>query len=222
MLSFYILFVCVMGHYVTGTHIEYKDDIEEVENIKQEIERQRKQSKRVDAGMVIEAAGLTMAVLKNVLDAIASVSRKIAIGVDNETPYKWEALNAYFLSGSSDVVLPEFVKKGEAAVYAARKSSGPVARGSVGAFAYYMQGSDATIVIMFSVPYDYNLYENWWDAKVYSGRKRANYNMWYEMYHGNPYKGDNGYHQKAIGKGFRVKGLMTSAGECVMELKIFT
>ena len=85
---------------------------------------------------VVVAAGLTEETLKTLLDSISSVSRKIAIGIANETPYKWEALNTYFVSGTSESVLPEFVTKGNVALYTAKKRSGPVATGSVGVFAY--------------------------------------------------------------------------------------
>ena len=37
---------------------------------------------------VVVAAGLTEETLKTLLDSISSVSRKIAIGIANETPYK--------------------------------------------------------------------------------------------------------------------------------------
>ena len=61
---------------------------------------------------VVAAAELTEETLKTLLNSISSVNRKIAIGFVNETPYKWEALNTYFVSGTSESVLPEFVTKG--------------------------------------------------------------------------------------------------------------
>ena len=45
--------------------------------------------------------------------------------------------------------------------------------GSVGVFTYYTQGADKTVAVMFSVPFDYNLYSNWWDVKIYNGMKRV-------------------------------------------------
>ena len=38
-------------------------------------------------------------------------------------------------------------------------------------------------------------------------------------YHGKPYKGDDGWHTKPA-NGFQIKGVMTSGGECVLELHI--
>ena len=42
----------------------------------------------MDPGTVIAAAALTQEFLKNLLDSMASVNRKIAIGIENGTPYK--------------------------------------------------------------------------------------------------------------------------------------
>lgn len=175
----------------------------------------------MDPGTVIAEAALTQEFLKNLLDSMASVNQKIAIGIENGTPYKWQALNTYFYSGTSDTILPKFVQRKEAGLYTARKTKGPVARGSVGVFTYYVPSVGKTIAVMFSVPFNYHWYSNWWDVKVYPGKKRADYNMWYDMYYGNPFKGDDGWHEKAIGEGFRVEGIMTSAGESRMELDIY-
>ena len=174
----------------------------------------------MDSGTVIAAATLTHEFLKNLLDSIASVNRKIAIGIGNGTPYRWQALNTYFYHGTSDVILPEYVKEGKAGLYTARKALGPVARGVVGVFTYYMEGADKTVAVMFSVPFNYNLYSNRWDVSIYRGKKRASREMYESMYyHSNPFEGDDGWHTKPA-DGFQIKGVMTSGGECVLELRI--
>ncbi len=173
------------------------------------------------AGTVIAAAELTLGVLEKILDTMGSIERKIAIGVANETKSTWEGLNVFFESGTSEVVIPELVKTKEALLYDARKTDGPTATGSVGVIAYYMPDVKKTLAVLFSVPFDYNLYSNWWDAKVYPGRKNADYDMYKELYYGNPFKGDDGWHTKPIGEGFNMKGIMTSGGSCTQELRIF-
>ena len=55
---------------------------------------------------------LGAAVLESVLDRIGSFHRKVAVGVDNESGYKWTALNVFFYSGKSDVVKPHEVESG--------------------------------------------------------------------------------------------------------------
>lgn len=69
----------------------------------------------VAAGDVISGAQLGFDVLKSVLDAIGNVKRKVAIGIDNETGHKWQALNVYFYSGTSDAPMPYIVSSGKSA-----------------------------------------------------------------------------------------------------------
>lgn len=173
------------------------------------------------AGTVIAVAELSMAVLDKILDTMGSIERKIAIGIANETASTWEALNVYFQSGASDVILPEYVEKDQAALYDARKTTGPTATGSVGVIAYYMKDANQTLAVLFSIPFDYNLYSNWWDVKVYSGKKKADYDMYNELYYGDPYKGNDEWQSKPIGGGFTMKGIMTSAGSSKMQLSIY-
>ena len=49
--------------------------------------------------------------------------------------------------------------------------------------AYYIPSIKKTLAVMFSVPFDYNSYENWWNAKLYPGNKRANYDQYYNLYY---------------------------------------
>nr|P0C1F8.2 RecName: Full=DELTA-stichotoxin-Hcr4b; Short=DELTA-SHTX-Hcr4b; AltName: Full=Cytolysin RTX-S II; Short=RTX-SII [Heteractis crispa] len=171
------------------------------------------------AGTITLGASLGFQILDKVLGELGKVSRKIAVGVDNESGGSWTALNAYFRSGTTDVILPEFVPNQKALLYSGRKDTGPVATGAVAAFAYYMSNGH-TLGVMFSVPFDYNLYSNWWDVKIYSGKRRADQAMYEDMYYGNPYRGDNGWHQKNLGYGLKMKGIMTSAVEAILEIRI--
>lgn len=52
--------------------------------------------------------------LEKLLTNLRDVDRKITIGINNETGFKWEALSVYFDSGTSDVILPEYVLSGKA------------------------------------------------------------------------------------------------------------
>lgn len=66
-----------------------------------------------DAGAVISGAQLGLGILTTILNTLGSISRKVAIGVDNESGYKWRAVNIYFYSGTSDRVLPRDVSSGK-------------------------------------------------------------------------------------------------------------
>ncbi|CAL8243559.1 unnamed protein product [Lota lota] len=63
------------------------------------------------------------------------------------------------------------------------------ARGTVGVFTYDLckTGSIATekIAVMFSVPYDFNLYSNWYAVGVFSCTKSCDYDLYCEMYYNN-------------------------------------
>ena len=86
-------------------------------------------------------------------------------------------------------------------------------------FAYYMEGADKTIAVMFSVPFDYNFYSNWWDVKIYPGKEIATHDVYHSMYYNHPFEGDNGWHIKNV-DGFQVKGTMTNGGGCLLQLRI--
>nr|AWM11685.1 actinoporin StnIII [Stichodactyla helianthus] len=184
-----------------------------------EDEKEDKRNPLAVAGAVIQGGTLTFQVLDKVLAELGKVSRKIAIGIDNESGRSWSALNTYFRSGTSHEILPENVPNHKALVYNARKSNGPVAKGIVAAFAYYMSDGN-TLAVMFSVPFDYNLYSNWWDVRIYNGKRRADQKMYKDLYYGSPFKGDNGWHQKNLGYGLKMKGIMTSAGEAKLQIEI--
>ena len=172
------------------------------------------------AGNVIAAAELGFKVLTKILDVLGDVKRKVAIAVANQSGKTWSALNVYYYSGTSDVVLPPSVKNSQALLYDSRKSDGPVARGAVGVIAYAMSDGN-TLGVLFSVPFDYNLYKNWWNVKVYKGRRRADYDMYKDLYYNSePKRGDNGYHEKLIGFGLKAKGFMLSAGQATLEIRV--
>lgn len=77
----------------------------------------------VDPGTVIAGATLAVNVLKNVLDALANVNRKVAIGIENESGFKWAWPSVYFYSGTADKNLPFSVNNG--------KSEFRICRGSI-------------------------------------------------------------------------------------------
>ena len=61
--------------------------------------------------------------------------------------------------------------------------------GTVGVFTYdlSLSGSDPIekMALMFSVPYDYTYFENWFAVGVFSSNKICNYDLYYEMYYNN-------------------------------------
>ena len=175
---------------------------------------------QVTAAAVIAGAELTVALLTQVLDTLGSISRKIAIGISNEGSTVWSTPGVYHFSGTSDTTPPYKVKPNQAMIYEARKTTGPVARGAVGVIGYRMSDGN-TIAVMFSVPFDYNLYENQWNARVYPGKVLIGKNLYEDLYHGHfPFKGDDSWHEKNIGRGYHVRGVMSSSGTSTLNVHI--
>ena len=159
--------------------------------------------------------------LEDLFNSMPPTKLGIAIGIANETSYEWSGTNAFFFSGKPGrITLPEFVGIDQAALFTATKRTGR-ASGSAGVIAFFIPDDDMTIAVMFSVPFSHLVYENWWNAKVYRNKKEADKDMWSQMYYQEPFKGDNGWHEKEIGEGYNVKGNMTSSNRCKLQLKIW-
>ena len=148
-------------------------------------------SRKFSGANIIPLAELGFGILQSVLDVLGNVNRKIAIGIGNDTPYEWKAVGVYFFSGTSDEVLPINVNTDEAVTYPARKTNGPTATGVVGVLCYYIPIRSNSLCVMFSVPFDYNLYSNWWDVQVFSGRVTPDKALYNQMYNDDPYRGNN-------------------------------
>ena len=77
---------------------------------------------------------------------------------------------------------------------------------------------------MYSVPFDYNLFRNWWNVKLYSGRQEASKKTLNDMYrsdkvHG-PFKGDNSWHTRNLDSGFSVNGAMGGTGQSELVITV--
>lgn len=66
----------------------------------------------VAPGVIIAGTELTLGLLQQLLDVIKNVDRKIAIGIDNESTFKWQEGHFYFRSGTADDFLPYSVESG--------------------------------------------------------------------------------------------------------------
>ncbi|XP_044037706.1 uncharacterized protein LOC122869124 [Siniperca chuatsi] len=85
------------------------------------------------------------------------------------------------------------------------------ARGSVGVLTYDLQiesteECDGKMAVMFSVPYDFNLYSNWYAVGLFDENKVCDYSLYEEMY----YNTENGFV-----RGQAKDGGLTYKGEAV-------
>ena len=125
-----------------------------------------------NAGDVVSAEELNLGCLITMLDSISSVGRKCAMAVVNQTKSTWTSKGVYFNSGNSDAVLPETVKNNEALLFAGKKKTGPFATGTSGVFTYQLP-DDKTLAVHWNVPFNFVLYENVWNVRVYPYDKSA-------------------------------------------------
>ncbi|XP_036449995.1 bryoporin-like [Colossoma macropomum] len=101
-----------------------------------------------------------------------------------------------------------------------------VARGAIGVMTYQILTDDrhcvAELAIMFSVPYDNNLFRNWFALGIYKTPISCDYNLFYQMYYTNgPFTRAKGtgnsieYHGKRV----YVKGTMSAFGQSIMKVE---
>ena len=74
---------------------------------------------------------------------------------------------------------------------------------------------------MYSVPFDLNLFNNWWNVKLYNGCQKADKNKFSDMDGSDKMKGDNTWHTKKLGSRLFVKGAMGSTGQSKLEIKVW-
>ena len=94
--------------------------------------------------------------------------------------------SAYAESGSCDKSLPLTIDPSGSGDVLFIKTP-HTACGAVGVFTYDLVNrstNEATekIAVMFSVPYDFNMYSNWFAVGIFDKSKKCNYDLYYHMY----------------------------------------
>lgn len=108
---------------------------------------------------------------------------------------------------------------------------GGKATGAVGVLTYDLferQSNSAkqTAAIMFSVPYDYNVYKNWLGLGIYEGGKECNEALYKEMYYGKEQRGfkrqeANGCGLTFEGRSLDIKATMCPMGRAIMKVELW-
>ncbi|KAL6478454.1 hypothetical protein MHYP_G00142890 [Metynnis hypsauchen] len=100
--------------------------------------------------------------------------------------------------------------------------------GSVGVLTYQILSNEGKhvgdLAIMFSVPYDYNQYENMFALGIYEPNKACDKNLYTEMYYcEGPFKRENGTGNCIIysGKGVELKGTMSDFGQSIIRVEFW-
>ncbi|XP_017578982.1 uncharacterized protein LOC108443075 [Pygocentrus nattereri] len=104
--------------------------------------------------------------------------------------------------------------------------------GSVGVLTYQIQKEKSNpvgeLAIMFSVPYDYTWYENWFALGIFEVNIPCDYDLFKQMYYDNVDDDGQFTRKKAagdviihLGEGALVKGTMSDGGQSIIKVELW-
>ncbi|KAI4899033.1 hypothetical protein NFI96_007143 [Prochilodus magdalenae] len=133
----------------------------------------------------------------------------------------------YTVSGYSELPPPPTIHKGTVEVCSFIKTSG-AARGAVGVLTYDICQHDETdwvaqLAIMFSVPYDYRMYNSWFALGIFKDRVPCDENLFNQMYYeSGPFTRAEATGARITfnGKYNRVDGTMSPSGTSTMKVEL--
>ncbi|XP_030294125.1 bryoporin-like [Sparus aurata] len=113
--------------------------------------------------------------------------RQCSIQIKNKSSrYTLRYVGVHLVSGFCATPLPLKIKPSSSGRALFSKTGG-TARGAVGVFTYdlYNKSKGQTagrIAVMFSVPFDFNLYSSWYAVGVFEKSRACDYDLYYQMY----------------------------------------
>ncbi|XP_028268220.1 DELTA-stichotoxin-Hmg2b-like [Parambassis ranga] len=107
--------------------------------------------------------------------------RQCTIEIKNQTSYTLSDPREHIISGHCDTPLPSTIRpsEGGSALFAKTPHT---ACGSVAVFTYSLQNKKK-MAVMFSVPYDYNFYHNWYAVGIFGENTRCDEHLFDRMYY---------------------------------------
>lgn len=170
------------------------------------------------AGEAVVNVGVTVAEL------IGNVQRRGIVEIKNFTPYELDEIKYYEYSGSVNRY-PLRIPANMASVVGVAKPQGS-AKGAVGVVSYRIKGTNSRLAICYSIPYDYNLYDNWFKYSIIRNSTPVNYDLYLDMYKnygvltsGKIAKAASGFQKWTHGE-FTMSGAMTNNGQSTMRLEL--
>ncbi|XP_049319883.1 DELTA-actitoxin-Afr1e-like [Astyanax mexicanus] len=157
-----------------------------------------------------------------------NTNRNVAIQITNySSKYTLVEPSVYTYSGFCSSPPQPTINKNTQEVCSFSKT-GHTACGAVGVLTYKILPDDKLhrpekLAIMFSVPFNYNHYENWFALGVYEAGKSCNYDLYYQMYYERgPFKREKGtgsvltYSSKTVD----LSGTMSPQGYSVIKVEL--
>ncbi|XP_058863422.1 DELTA-stichotoxin-Hcr4a-like [Acipenser ruthenus] len=154
-------------------------------------------------------------------------NRNITISIENNSDFSLTNPRIYTFSGYNLDPPQPTIKKETTAVCSFSKTW-DTACGSVGVLTYDVFNNNNAvecIAMMFSVPFDYNLYENWFAIGSFSVGTYCDNALYNRMYH----KGEDGFSRKKAthgfieftGKAVEIKATMSPIGRSIMKIEVW-
>ncbi len=168
--------------------------------------------------------------LHELLGILNMPDRALVIGINNSLPFDLVHPRYHVVSGKVEAVSLA-VGAGFAGAAAASKTAGPVARGAVGVITYDFanEPNPHRLAIMYSVPYDYNLYENWFKLSVIAPDVALDDSLFDDMYNNRgatpgeaaaAAKGTATWEVIKDGRKFLLEGVLGNGGRAVLNMSI--
>lgn len=107
------------------------------------------------------------------------------------------------------------------------------ATGAIGVLMYDLigkshSGAGQSLAIMFSVPWDYNLYKNWFAVGIYKAGRSCDKELYKEMYYENKQKEHGFVREEATGSGINhvgashdIKATMNPLAKAIMKVEVW-
>ncbi|KAM6924664.1 DELTA-sagatoxin-Srs1a-like [Xenentodon cancila] len=147
---------------------------------------------------------------------------------NNSNGYTLSNPRVFTESGHCEVPLPDMIGPCSVVRGLFNKTTG-TATGAVGVFTYDLFNADLNdhnhiAAVMFSVPYDRNLYSNWCAVGIFDKGKSCDYDLYNLMYNGNANKFARGKADSACvsyeGDYVIISASMSDSGEAVLRVNI--
>ncbi|XP_034063695.1 DELTA-sagatoxin-Srs1a-like [Gymnodraco acuticeps] len=182
----------------------------------------------MEAPAAVEGAGAVIEAAATISDLMPTY-RQCGIEIENEcTIYTFDNPRIYTDSGYCDTPLPPTVAPGASGKALFIKTP-DTATGCVGVVTYDLLNKDENqaagkIAVMFSVPYDFGLYNNWYALGVFDMSTKCDYGLYQKMYYDKQTtfsrQTADGSSLTYEGGNITIKGTMSDAYQSVIKVQV--
>ena len=162
----------------------------------------------------VAGSSLVLSTASRLLAAL-NTNRRCVIAINNFLGRDLVDARTYIDSGRVNDI-PVRIPAGGVGFVTANKTES-AARGTVGVISYLIEGTSTRIALMWSVPYDRNLYDNWWRPRVMLLNVPTDAALFDAMY-------DEAFpanrSMQTTGRNTRISGIIGSSPDVVLEVSV--